>query len=107
MLRISSAASEAKKVEPLSTEFRHKATEQLAQCVKEREELDPLVNVSGTLTFTALRAANGINVKSFGFDGKGTSDSWVEECFQKKILSFRFSNKVPSTFQGEMKFSSE
>lgn len=107
VLKVSSASADAKKIEPLSTEFRKSATEQLAECVKEREELDPLVNVSGTLSFSALRAANGINVKSFAFDGHGASDKWVEECFQKKILSFRFSQRVPSSFQGEMKFSSE
>lgn len=107
VLKISAAASDVKKNEPLSTEFRKTATEDLARCVKDREEIDPLVNISGSLTFTALRAGNGINLKSFSFENSGLSDRWVQECFQKKLLAFRFSNRVPSSFQGELRFKSE
>jgi hypothetical protein len=107
ILKVSSLASEVKKVESSSVEFRKSSTEMLAQCLTEREEFDPLVNVQGQLHFSALKGANSITVKKLEFGNEGPSAGWVRECFQKKILGFRFTGKVPGSFQGELNFATE
>lgn len=107
VLRVSSAELDAKKVETFSTELRKNATETLAVCLTEREEFDPLVSISGVMHFSVLKGANAVNIRKLEFTQKGNSEKWVEECFQKKLLAFRFSRKVAANFQGELKFASE
>ena len=107
VLRVTSSESDALKIEPFTTEFRKQATENLRVCVTEREDFDPLVSVAGDMNFTVLKGTNSVTIKHLAFSQLGSSEKWVEECFQKKLLVFRFSKKVAGNFQGELKFSSE
>ncbi len=107
VLRVTSSESDAPKIEPFTAEFRKQATENLRVCVTEREDFDPLVSVAGDMNFTVLKGTNSVTIKHLAFSQLGSSEKWVEECFQKKLLVFRFSKKVAGNFQGELKFSSE
>ena len=107
VLRVSSSENDAKNIETSTSDFRRNATEMFARCLTEREEFDPLVSVSGVLNFSVLKGGNAVTLKKIGMASEGQSEKWVEECFQKKLLAFRFSKRSPANFQGELKVASE
>lgn len=105
-LKTSTTPGDAKRVEPVSAEFRRGITDELAACLTEREEADPLVGVAGQLTFNVLKGNTGIGVKSLSVAGESASSQWVRDCFRKKLLAFRFARPVPGNLQGEYRFES-
>lgn len=108
LLRVSTNAVDSKKQEPFNAEFRKDTTEHFAQCIKEREEVDPLVNISGRIVFTALKGSNSVNLKELIIEGRaGSSEQWIDECLKKHVVAFRFSKAIPGSIQGELKFASE
>ena len=107
VMRTASNQDDLPTVKPVAAEFRGEASKAYATCLHAREEADPLVNMGGELRFTVLKGADSVTLKKLKIGDEGLSDKWVESCLEKKLLSFRFSKKVPANFQGELKFSSE
>jgi len=107
VLRVSSSQSDARKLESSTSEFRKSATEIVAACVTEREEVDPLVTVEGQGIFHGLKGANGVTIKQMTTSDESGSSEWVRECVQKKLTDLRFSRKLPASFQAEYKFLAE
>lgn len=103
----SASDADTQALQPMTSELRKDATTSLAQCLKSREEFDPLVNVAGSLNFTALKGSDSISVRNFIFATEGPSEEWVKECYQKRLLSFKFTNRLPANMQGTLRFASE
>jgi hypothetical protein len=95
------------KVKPAAAEFRGVASRASATCLTAREETDPLVSLDGELRFTVLKGADSVTLKKIKIGQSGLSDKWIETCLEKKILSFRFADKAPASFHGELRFSNE
>lgn len=95
------------KVKPAAAEFRGIASRASASCLTAREETDPLVSLDGELRFTVLKGADSVTLKKIKIGQAGLSDKWIESCLEKKILSFRFGEKAPVSFHGELRFSNE
>jgi hypothetical protein len=107
VLRVTSSEADAQKVEVLSSEFRKSATERLAQCVLERESVDPLVSLSGIAKINILKGSNSINLKAIDLENSGISEREVSKCLEKKLIDFKFAKKVDASFSGELRFKSE
>lgn len=107
VMRTASDQEDLPTVKPVAAELRGAASKAFASCLNEREEADPLVNMGGELRFTVLKGGDSMTLKKLKIGDDGLSDKWVESCLEKKLLSFRFSRKVPANFQGEMKFTSD
>lgn len=107
VMRTASDQEDLPSVKSVAAEFRGEASKAFAACLHAREESDPLVNMGGELRFTVLKGSDSVTLKKLKIGEDGLSDKWVESCLEKKLLSFRFSKKVPANFQGELKFSSE
>jgi hypothetical protein len=108
VLRVSSSPADAKALEGASAEFRKASTEAVAACLTEREEQDPLATVEGTGFFQGLKGGDGMTIKQIKLTQDDNPTSvWIRECYQKKVLAFRFSRKLPASFQAEFKFVSE
>jgi hypothetical protein len=107
VMRTASDQDDLSSVKPVAAEFRGEAAKAYAACLHAREEADPLVNMGGELRFTVLKGGDSVTLKKLQIGEEGLSDKWVESCLEKKLMSFRFSRKVPANFQGELKFSSE
>lgn len=102
-----SAEDDLVKVKPAATEFRGIASRASATCLTAREETDPLVSLDGELRFTVLKGADSVTLKKIKIGQSGLSDKWIEACLEKKILGFRFAQKAPASFNGELRFSNE
>jgi hypothetical protein len=107
VLRVASSQSDAKKLESATAEFRKGATEMVAACVTEREEVDPLIVVEGEGVFHGLKGGASVTIKQMTVSDEGASSQWVRDCLQKKLIDFRFGRKLPASFQAEFKFVSE
>ena len=95
------------KVKPAAAEFRGVASRASTMCLTAREETDPLVSLDGELRFTVLKGADTVTLKKIKIGQSGLSDKWIETCLENEILSFRFAEKAPASFHGELKFSNE
>lgn len=107
VLRVASSQTDAKRLESATTEFRKGATEMVASCVTQREEVDPLVTVEGTGVFHGLKGGTSVTIKDLAVSDEGESALALKTCLQKKLLDFRFARKLPASFQAEFKFLSE
>ena len=113
VLKVTSAQSDAKKLEPFSAELRKHSTEGVAKCITERESKDPLVTAQGSAGLTALKGASTLTLKEIKPSlGKESPESkidlfWLEDCLKKSFLDFRFSKKLPASFQAEFQFKAD
>lgn len=107
VIRTSTDESDLVKIKPAAAEFRRLASSASATCLTAREESDPLVSLDGELRFTVLKGADSVTLKKIKIGQAGFSDKWIQSCLEKKLLSFRFAEKAPASFQGELRFSNE
>jgi len=105
ILRTASSKDDQPGVAPVAAELQAEARKVYADCIKEREESDPLSNLATVLRFTVLRGSDGVNLKSHtSTDAQILSENWLESCLKKRLIGFRFSKKSSVNFQGELKF---
>lgn len=107
ILRTAADQEDRPSVAPVAAELQGEAKKAYANCIKEREESDPLVSLGGMLRFTVLKGSDSVNIKSRRPNNDTVIENWLELCLKKKLIGFRFSKKAPVNFQGELKFGKE
>lgn len=107
VIRTSTNDDDLAKIKPAAAEFRSVASRASATCLTAREDTDPLVSLEGELRFTVLKGADSVTLKIVKIGQSGMSDKWIESCLEKKLLRFRFAEKAPASFHGELRFSNE
>jgi hypothetical protein len=110
VLKVTSAQSDAPKIEKFSGELRKYSTEGVAKCVTDREEKDPLVTAQGNVHVTGLKGGTALTLKEVKIKdllGAVISSPWLNDCLRKVFLDFRFSKKLPASFQAEFQFKAD
>ncbi len=102
IMRVSSA--DARKTERSVAEFRRDSTKMFADCIVEREQIDPLISVTGNLKFSVMRASSYVDFSPVTVSSDDKSKGWIEECVEKKLHAFRFSENTGERFSGDIRF---
>jgi hypothetical protein len=92
------------KAERSLTEFRRFSAKVFADCIVEREQIDPLISVSGKMSFAGLPKANYVDFFDIRVESDERSKAWIEECIDKRFHSFRLSESSQTSFSGEIQF---
>jgi hypothetical protein len=86
------------------TELRREATKIFAECIVEREQIDPLISVSGGFRFGAMPQSHYADFSDVVIESDERSRQWIEECVEKKLYGFRYSETVTTKLSGDMRF---
>jgi hypothetical protein len=89
------------------SELQKRAREIFSSCVVDRHQIDPLLIVSGSLSFKVLKSTNYADFSPPDIEGDKTSAAWFAECLERRFRSFRFSERIPTPFQGSLSFQLE
>jgi hypothetical protein len=92
------------KAERSLAEFRRGSAKVFADCIVEREQIDPLISVSGNLRFAGLPKASYVDFFDIHVDSDERSKLWIEECIDKRFHSFRLTEPSQTRFSGEIRF---
>jgi hypothetical protein len=104
---IRTLASDTEGIAKFRGELQKKAREIFSSCVVDRHQIDPLLIVSGSLSFKVLKWTNYADFSRPSIEGDETSAAWFAECLERRFRSFRFSERIPEPFQGSLSFQLE